>query len=108
MNIEELKGKSLYISGKITGDPDYKQKFANAERILIYCGFNPVNPTVINETEWIKAMIEALVMMLGCDVVVLLPDWGESKGVQIEKDLAEKLGMPIVKFTDLVLYGKID
>lgn len=34
----------VYISGKITGDADYKKKFANAEEMARAVGFEVFNP----------------------------------------------------------------
>lgn len=44
---------------------------------------------------WEWYMRRTLQMMLDCDEIVLLPGWRDSKGARIERDLAEKLGMPV-------------
>jgi len=34
--------------------------------------------------------------MLECDEVHMLPDWQESRGAQLERDIALRLGMHVV------------
>jgi len=86
--------KRIYISGKITGDPDYKDKFAACARDLEKAGYAVANPAVITDESWDRAMRKALKMMLDCDGVALLPDWMDSRGARIEKELADNLGIP--------------
>lgn len=87
----------LYISGKITGDNDYRVKFLRAENKLFDAGHYPVNPAafVLKGTQWDEAMRTVLKIMLNCDGVALLPDWRESKGAKIEVRLAHELGIPV-------------
>lgn len=40
----------VYISGKITGDADYKQKFKTAQNILESAGFEVFNPAEQEDT----------------------------------------------------------
>jgi hypothetical protein len=48
----------LYISGKITGDENYQEKFAEAERRLVDAGYEVVNPAKHcgTDTRWFAAM----------------------------------------------------
>ena len=89
--------KKIYICGKVTGDPNYSDKFLKEENRLYSHGFEPVNPAAfISEKEpWSKAMRTALRAMLLCDGVSLLSDWKKSKGAKIEARLARKLGMDV-------------
>jgi hypothetical protein len=90
--------KTIYISGKITGDPGYFGKFHEEELRLARLGYFTANPTKIvhsQKIEWSTAMKIVLREMLLCDGVSLLPDWSESKGAQIEKWLAAGLGMDV-------------
>jgi hypothetical protein len=92
---EKLK---LYLCGRVTGDDDYRVKFMRAENKLYDAGFYPVNPAacILAGTEWRQAMREAISLMLRCDGVALLADWGESKGARIEARLALSLGIPVM------------
>jgi hypothetical protein len=90
--------KKLYISGKITGDDNYVQKFKQAEDVLLNGGYFPVNPVAHvppKYASWDTAMRLVLKTMLDCDGVALLPDWKESKGAKIEARLASDLRMPV-------------
>jgi hypothetical protein len=87
----------IYISGSISGDPDYRRKFSCAEERLFDAGYCPVNPAKMNVPieAWERAMRNAVIIMLGSDGVALLPDWKQSKGAKIEVRLARDLGIPV-------------
>ena len=89
--------KKIYICGKVTGDPNYHEKFLDEENRLFWHDHEPVNPTAfISANEpWSKAMRIALRAMLLCDGVSLLPDWKKSRGAKIEARLARELGMDV-------------
>ena len=57
---------------------------------------DPVTPELIREmiTRDVKAIC-------GCDAVYLMPGWERSKGVAVEKALAEFLGLPIIKLQQI-------
>jgi hypothetical protein len=89
--------KNIYICGKVTGDPNYQEKFCMQEERLNSLGYEPVNPAacIWSDEEWSKAMKLAIRMMLLCDGVSLLPDWRKSKGARIEARLARDLGIDV-------------
>jgi len=93
--------KNIYICGKVTGDPNYKEKFFNETERLYSLGYEPVSPSVIPSTyDWAKAMRTAIIMMLLCDGVSLLPNWKKSKGAKIEAKLARELGLDVKESKD--------
>ena len=67
--------RTLYLAGKITGDPYYFTKFYNAQKKLEEGGFIVVNPA-------------------------LLPDWKESKGAKYEFGEAMAQNKPFFFFAD--------
>lgn len=80
----------IFLSGKITGDPNYKAKFNDAQHRLESKGRIVLNPT------WMPAgllngdyMRMCLVMIDTADMVVFLPDWGESPGARLEKQYCD-------------------
>ena len=66
----------IYIAGKITGDPGYRDKFAAAEIQLGWQGHTVLNPAELpsgmSREDYMRicfAMIDV------ADAVVFLPDW---------------------------------
>jgi hypothetical protein len=89
--------KNIYICGKVTGDPNYQEKFREEGERLFSLGYEPNDPAacISSKEEWLRAMKLAIRMMLLCDGVSLLPDWRKSKGAKIEARLARELGMDV-------------
>ena len=88
----------LYVSGKITGDPDYQIKFIDAVFDLLQAGYKGIeNPCcyVSADDDWNTAMRKVLAVMLTCDGLALLHDWKDSKGAMIETRLAYEVGIPV-------------
>lgn len=92
----------IYIAGKITGLElvDAQAKFTKAESLLRACGHESVNPMAKVSKRfgysWADYMKEDIPLLLACDAIYLLPDWGESKGARLEKIIAEELGMELI------------
>ena len=83
-SVDEMK---ILVAGKITGEPDYKEKFAAAEKELCDLGHIVLNqaklPQGMEHAEYMKiyfAMIDV------SDGVMFLPGWETSKGAQMEMD----------------------
>lgn len=89
-------GVKVFISGKITGDPNYKEKFKKAEDWLKDHNFNVLNPAVIPETLPISDCMNICINMLSAaDWVYMLSDWEESRGARIEHEYAKYVGKHI-------------
>lgn len=92
--------KKIYISGKITGMPE-EEAFALFEKAenKLKNGWIPVNPMKLahnHDRTWENFMKIDLIHMLQCDAVYMLPNWKESRGANIEHDLALQLRMPVI------------
>lgn len=93
----------IYIAGKITGDPDYKDKFFMAESdLIVRYDHMPINPAKLHPDGWpwaeyLKADIPIL---LGCEAIALLPDWRESRGARLELATALAAGLKVFLLTD--------
>ena len=74
----------IYIAGKITGDPNYREKFTEVAKELRQRGDSVMNPACLSEDK-----------EFCCDATVLLPDWQDSRGARIELQTAESLGHKI-------------
>ena len=83
----------VYISGPITGQNNYRERFAAAEELLKKSGYEPINPAEelvempVNTTheEYMEKAIELLAM---CEGIYMLDGWEASKGAKIEFDYA--------------------
>jgi len=81
-----------YISGKISG-LTWGQvciKFLRAEIMLRDLGYEVVNPIRLNtpDVPWGECLQKDLQALAGCDIIVMLKDWKDSRGARIELDSA--------------------
>ena len=84
----------IYLSGKITGDPDYRNKFRKAEKSLKAMGHKVYNPCVIPDIfDWNAFIDIDLTILQYCNAIFMLDDWKESKGAQAEREEAMRLDL---------------
>ena len=91
---------SIYISGPITGDKNFAEHFAGAEKALVMEGHKVYNPAKLHlvmprETTHEEYMSICLKMMEQCDTVLMLTGWQESTGASIEFEYAYEHGYTI-------------
>lgn len=83
----------IYIAGKITGDPQYREKFSWAQKRLEDQGHTVLNPATLQDglkpADYMKM---CLVMIDRADQVCFLPDYTESRGAVIEQAYCEYTG----------------
>lgn len=96
-----MQKQTVYLAGKITGDPDFRKKFAEAKEKLQEAGFLVMSPAELEQgfpydayKPINKAMIDA------CEEVLFLPDWRESEGAIYEMGYAQAQGKVIGFFTE--------
>lgn len=114
----EIIMNNIYISGKITGDKNYYQKFIDSELFLVAafkCDvFNPakINQHLENNREynnflaimqflpkgvdWIFYMYFCIIELIKCDAIYMQKGWKRSKGAKIEHKIAKKMDMEII------------
>lgn len=87
----------IYIAGKITGNPDYKNQFKEAEKKLRLEGHTVMNPAVLSpgfeHHEYMKICYSMIDI---CDVVAFLPNWEDSKGAKMEMDFSSSKNKKII------------
>ena len=85
--------QTIYLSGRISGDPRYREKFSHYKQGIEACGHTVLTPSSLppglTNAQYIHidfAMIDA------ADAVFFLPDYKESKGATLEKQYCEYIG----------------
>ncbi len=99
---------AIYLSGPMTGLPDYNYPaFNEAAAQLREFGFRVLNPaelfggdTTRSRSEYLKA--DLLVLIQDAELVVTLPEWEQSQGARLEVEVAFQLGLP-VKHIDKIM-----
>lgn len=92
----------VYISGPITGEEDYRERFAGVEEQLRENGFIPVNPVRLDDAfgecvfEREGYLLIDLALIDACDAVYMLEGWEESRGANREYGYALGKGKKIV------------
>ena len=89
----------IYISGAVSSDKNYREKFDKAEKYLISKGYEVVNP-VKGESEgksWDYYMKKDIKKLLECDSIYLLNDYIKSRGALLELKIALELGYTLIK-----------
>lgn len=98
----------IYISGPITGDNAYRQKFKAAAEQLKARGYSVVNPAELDDVlpvdsmTWSQILDHCLDLLGRCDAVVVLPGWQQSRGCNREVGYAQGAGMNILTIEKLL------
>lgn len=91
--------KHLYISGPMSGLPDYNHPaFNEAARLLRAAGYqvtNPAEKALPITATWLQHMRADIRAMMDCDGLAILPGWQNSRGANAEINLAHALGMDV-------------
>ena len=97
----------LYLSGPISSDPMFKEKFSKAQSALSLKGYRVVNPANLymvmdKQSTWEDYLAIDAELLEMCDVLVQLPGWENSLGCQREYGIAFARCMHIIKLEDLM------
>ncbi|PTQ70393.1 DUF4406 domain-containing protein [Pseudomonas sp. GV071] len=87
--------KRIYLSGPMTGLPDFNYPAFNAEAARLRAlGYEVVNPAENPpQASWADYMRQDIPQLLTCDTLALLPGWHNSRGARMEHYIAAGLGM---------------
>lgn len=98
--------KKIYLSGKITGktyeealsDFSQAENKVNSANLVSPNSVQAINPMTIehnHDQSWNSFMKVDLKALLDCDAIYMLKGWHESKGANIEYNLAKSLDLEI-------------
>ena len=86
----------IYIAGKITDNPNFKEEFKKAEEFLLKDWHSVMNPSTMNEGFTQEDYLHVCMAMVDvCDAVAFLPNWINSKGAHFEMGYAKAKGKAI-------------
>ena len=99
-----MKNRTLMLSGAISIDPDYQQKFAHCATVLGDLGFYVMNPAALPKIGFRhhQYMHVTLAMLDVCSILCLLPDWHKSPGAIMEFIRAILKRKIIVMYDELI------
>lgn len=90
----------IYLSGAITGNPDYMAQFDEAEKELTAKGWRVLNPAktsaTLPATSYLVYMQLSLVQMQDASAIYMLQGWERSPGAVFEKHVAESMGYAVI------------
>ena len=85
----------IYIAGKITGDPKYRDRFREEAEKLEGLGHIALNPAELPEGMSKAEYMRICFAMIDCaDTVFLLPGWQGSPGARLEQAYCSYIGKP--------------
>lgn len=80
-----MKRTKIYLAGKITGDPDYKEKFESTRKDLEAEGYIVLNPAVLPQGLSNEDYMRICFAMIDtADVVAFIEGFVDSPGAMLE------------------------
>jgi nucleoside 2-deoxyribosyltransferase len=103
MGNKQAKG-TVYLAGKITGDPGYFLKFYEAKKVLEAAGYIVLSGILLpgKGFEWEQYIRMTAAMLEECETACFLPDWKESRGAMYEYGRATARGKRIMLYEEWI------
>lgn len=96
MKTVDVTGRAVFLSGQMTGDPHYRQKFQEVAKMLRDHGAIVLHTADMQPGLPYEAYLRvSLVMLRECDSIYLIGDWHDSPGARRERREAERLGLDV-------------
>lgn len=87
----------VYLSGPITGVPNYWKAFEKAEENLRNLGYNVLSPAKLPQgMDNSQYMQIDMAMINAADAVYFLPGWENSRGATLERAYCEYIGKAVM------------
>jgi hypothetical protein len=91
----------FYISGKISGNSDFKADFERGEQFIKEKGYTAINPVKIDLPLSYEEFMQVDFKLIDlCDGIYMLKGWQDSKGARAELSYAKALNKQ-VKYEDM-------
>lgn len=104
--------KVLYISGPMSGKPDFNfPAFDEAADKLRKAGYRVINPADFGanpDESWERCVARDLAILPCADGIAILEGWWDSRGALLETDFAETAGKPILSVEGWIVTQNID
>lgn len=103
----------IFISGPISGNPNFQERFKEAEIIILKRNHVPINPAAFHKIPAFEYFNRAecqkieFAMLECCDGIYMMEGWSNSRGARLEHDYAKVLGLSIFYFDDPSRDGKL-
>ena len=101
-----------YLSGPVTGNPDYKRQFAWAAKHLERLGWDIINPAALSQVVPIEELSYDTIMEIDmlllskADYLIQFPGWEGSIGCNRELGYALATGKIVVSLEHLLKEGR--
>lgn len=100
-----------YLSGPVTGNPDYKKQFAWSAKQLTRMGYDVINPAALSqvvpiESRSMSIMEIDMLLLSKADYLIQLPGWENSRGANRELGYALATGKIVVSLEHLLKEGR--
>lgn len=97
MKTVDVTGMAIYVAGKMTGDPFYRQKFHEVVDMLRRHGAIVLHTVDMQAGLGYESYMRVgFAMLCECDAIYLIGDWFDSSGARRERRVAEELGREVL------------